>query len=289
MIEAGIHTIAAAKYHADPAGKPSLTASIADVLVNQTPLHAWNAHPRLNPNFHREEKTAFDLGSIVHALILEGDSSRVEVIDAADWRKKDAQEQRDSARARGLIPILEKDWERVEEMTAAIRAQLGRRQDEIPLFSDGKPEQTLVWEERGVTCRSRLDWLRDDHLSIDDLKTTARTANPVDWNQNTLWNIGADIQVAFYLRGLKKVTGIRDAMFRYVIAEASPPYAISVLSPAPSMLELGKAKVERAIDMWRECVAKDEWPGYPDSVYHAEPPPYVEMRWLEKDGERIAA
>lgn len=276
------------RYHADPAETPSLTASIADRLVNQTPLHAWAAHPRLNPDFEREEKAAFDVGSLVHALVLEGDNSKVHVVYADDWRTKDARTERDEARDLGRIPILQKDWKRIETMVGTIRAQLVERADEPPLFTDGKPEQTLVWRERDVTCRARLDWLRDDFLAIDDLKTTGASANPLRWGRRTLFDIGADIQVAFYLRGLKAVTGV-DATFRYVLAETKQPYALAVVSLASSALELGRAKVDRALQLWRECTKTGVWPGYPTGIYYAETPAFEEMRWLEHDGERMAA
>jgi hypothetical protein len=288
VIEHGIHTISSDTYHADPGKTPSLTASIANKLVNESPLHAWTAHPRLNPDFKREEKTTFDIGTVVHSIILEGDASGVEVVHADDWRTKVAKEQRDEARAAGKIPMLAKDMIRAVEMATAVRDQIAARDDDPPLFSDGKPEQTLVWEERGITCRARLDWLRDDFKAIDDAKTTGRSANPVQWTRNTLWQIGADIQMAFYLRGVKKVTGV-DATFRYVLIENQPPYAIAVVSPAPSALEIGTAKVERAIASWRECLRTDVWPGYPAGIYYAETPPWQETQWMELDAEALAA
>lgn len=288
MIEPGIHTIPSDTYHSDPGREPSLSASVAHLLVNTTPLHAWNAHPRLNPNFEREEKAQFDMGSVTHALILEADTSKVQVVYADDWRTKDARAARDQARADGLIPMLQKDWVRVEMMAEAVRAQIARRDDEPPLFDAGKPEQTLVWNERGVTCRARLDWLRDDHVAIDDLKTTGRSANPMQWSRNTLWSIGADIQVAFYLRGLKRLTGV-DAVFRYVLVENVPPYGVSVVSMAGSALEIGNAKVDRALERWKWCLDNDEWPGYPSPVYYAETPGYEELRWMEADAEAMTA
>lgn len=288
MIEPGIHTIPSDTYHSDPGREPSLSASVAHLLVNTTPLHAWNAHPRLNPNFEREEKAQFDMGSVTHALILEADTSKVQVVYADDWRTKDARAARDQARGDGLIPMLQKDWVRVEMMAEAVRAQIARRDDEPPLFDAGKPEQTLVWNERGVTCRARLDWLRDDHVAIDDLKTTGRSANPMQWSRNTLWSIGADIQVAFYLRGLKRLTGV-DAVFRYVLVENVPPYGVSVVSMAGSALEIGNAKVDRALERWKWCLEHDEWPGYPSPVYYAETPGYEELRWMEADAEAMTA
>ena len=52
----GIYGMSEDCYHADPADAPSLSASIAKILIAETPLHAWTAHPKLNPNFVREEK-----------------------------------------------------------------------------------------------------------------------------------------------------------------------------------------------------------------------------------------
>src|SRR5260221_5320495 len=50
----GLYDIADADYHADCCAVPSLSSSIVKLLDQQTPLHAWQAHPRLNPRF--EEK-----------------------------------------------------------------------------------------------------------------------------------------------------------------------------------------------------------------------------------------
>jgi len=288
VIEPGIHTMSAERYHADPCEQPSLSASIAHLLVNQTPLHAWANHPRLNPGMEREEKGHYDLGTVAHSLILEGNDERVKVLDFDSWRKKEAQEERDAARRKGLVPLLEKDWERVRVMVEAVRLQLEARDDEIPLFTGGKAEQTLIWEEGGIWCRARLDWLRDDYAAIDDLKTTGRSANPLTWSRRTLYDIGADIQVAFYLRGVKRLTG-KTPEWRYVLLENQAPYALAVVSLAASALELGQAKVDRAIERWRDCLKTDFWPGYPSSVYYAETPAYEELRWLEQDGEALAA
>src|SRR5712675_710479 len=99
-------------YQTDCCDAPSLSSSIAKILVNDTPLHAWMAHPKLNPAFEREEKEIFDLGTVAHALLLQGEHI-AEIIGAPDWRTKDAQMLRDDARSRGKIPILMKHMVRV--------------------------------------------------------------------------------------------------------------------------------------------------------------------------------
>lgn len=285
----GIHQVPADQYHADAlCDVPTLSAGTCRLLANSTPLHAWANHPRLNPELVREDKAIFDLGTVAHSVLLEDSDESVVVVAAADWRKKDAQEQRDEARADGKVPLLTKDWERVEEMVAAVRSQLEARGDDPPLLTDGVAEPTLLWEERGVMCRARFDWLRHDLAAADDLKTTGRTANPTVWGRKTLWAIGADVQVAFYLRGLKVLTGA-EPVWRYVVVENFPPYALSVVALDSGALELGQAKVDRAIDRWRECLTAGRWPGYPEPIYYAELPAWEETRWLENDAEALTA
>jgi hypothetical protein len=286
-VKPGIYTIPADEYHRDPCPEPSLSASIAHLLVKKTPAHARWAHPRLNPDYEREEKTSFDLGNVVHTVILERSTKRIEVIDAPDYRTKAAQVARDDARDDRKIPVLRKDHDRLNLAINAFIRQCATRTYEPPLLDDGKPEQTLVWQERGVWCRALVDWLRNDFTAIDDLKTTSASANPIIWSKRTLEQIGADVQFAFYRRGVKALTGKTPA-FRWVIAEIDPPFPISVVSLDPSWVDLADLKVDRAIERWRQCIETDTWPGYPESIYYAEPPAWVEYDFLEMDGEALA-
>ncbi len=278
--------IPAAEYHEDRvADQPTLSASIATILCQHTPAHARAAHPRLNPRLVREQKAAFDLGTTVHALLLENrDPAEIVKIIAGydDWKKADAREQRDYWRDKGFIPLLEKNYYDVLAMVDAAAGQL-REYDATPaLLADGHPEKTLVWSEDGITCRSRLDWLRDDSAAIDDVKTTSRIggANQHEF-ERSLYAHGYDVKAAFYLRAVKAVTGV-DAVFRWIVIEAAAPYALSVIEPGPDVLALGEDKVEKAITLWRRCVETDEWPGYGRRVATAEMPAWAEAQWMER-------
>ena len=281
-LQAGIHAgIPADEYHADPAPEPSLTSSVARLLLSRSPLHAKTGHPRLNPDFEREEDEKFDLGTAVHALLLENEAA-IELIEADDWRTKAAREQRDAARAAGRIPMLPSQVMATHAMVMAVRTQLAEFHVSPLPFDAGMPEQTLVWQdEGGVWCRARVDWLHDGYVAVDDLKTTSRSASPVEWSR-TLFSMGYDVQAAFYLRGVKALTNI-DAEFRLVVAEAQPPYAVSVLSLEPSALELATDKVTWAIRKWGACIESGDWQGYPREVAYAEMPGWAEAQWLEFD------
>lgn len=284
----GICWTPADTYHADEVidTPPTLSASIANMLITKSPAHARAAHPKLNPNLVREESDKFDLGTCCHELLLRG-ISIIDVIDANDWRTKDAKEARTASRQAGRIPLLPPQAAAVTEMVAAAREQLADHTADPPLFTDGKPEQTLVWAEgNGVVCRARLDWLRDDFTAIDDLKSTSASAEPSRWTR-TMYGMGSDVQVAFYRRGVEKLTGVTPA-FRYAVVETYPPYVLSVVDLAPSALALAEAKVDAAIEIWADCLTNDFWPGYDQRVASIELPTWEEMRWLEREAMEAA-
>lgn len=284
----GVHHLDADTYHADPCTTPSLSASIAHLLCTSSPKHAWTAHPRLNPAYRRDEHEHFDIGTTAHAILLEGGADRVEVLEFDDWRKKAAQDARALVRASGRIPILAKHWDAVAAMVEAAREQLAALDVDPAPFTDGKPEQALVWEdEGGVLCRARLDWLRDDQMAIDDYKTSGRTANPERFSR-ILFDHGYDVQAAFYRRGLRILTGASPA-WRWIVQETQPPYALSVVAPKQDVEAIGDRKVAHALRVWRECLERDEWPAYPTRVCWVEVPAYEETRWLEKEAREEMA
>lgn len=277
----GIYTMTADTYHADPCPEPSLSSSIARTLLGYSPLHAFTEHPRLNPAVEREEKEIFDLGSAAHAYFLEGETGFV-IVEANDWRTKDAQTQRAAARLEGKIALLARQWQDVKDMADAAHDQLGQHAAKPIPFTGGKAEQALIWREGDIWCRARLDWLHDDHSAIDDLKTTGASANP-DVVSRTLFGSGYDVQAAFYLRGLLAMSGggARGTTFRFIFQENFRPFALSVIALAPDALELADRKVKRAIALWAECRKTGRWPGYPLETCYAELPPWEEARFME--------
>lgn len=261
--------IPADEYHADPCAVPSLSSSIARILWDTTPAHARIAHPRLNPDYAPVDKSKFDLGTVAHQVLLEGDES-VWTIQADDWRTKEAKDVRAVAKTEGKVALLQKDFDRVLAMVNVARREFDLMDDPQP-FTHGDPEQMLVWQENGVTCRCLIDWLAHDRSVVDDYKTTAASADPAKWTR-TMFGMGADIQVAFYLRGLAALG--HDPVWRYVVQENYPPYALSVVTPSREIIDVGAAKVDHAIGLWRRCLAENRWPGYTRDVVELSLPPW---------------
>lgn len=276
----GIYTMCAAEYHADPAPQPSLSNSIITTLLRDTPRHAWMAHPRLNPQ-HRDDDGAavFDIGTATHALLLEGMNCAA-VLDFDDWRTKDAKVARDAARAAGKIPLLAKQFAAVDAMVSAAHAYVATT-GFSDVFGRGKPEQTLLWKERGLWCRARPDWLTDDFRLILDYKSTG-AKGPHEWVNRQLMAHGYDNQAIWYTRGLSAL-GHPGARFVFLVQESFAPFMCYLVEPSTVMVEYAKGRVERAVSIWRECMRANNWPGYSTQVHQADPP-----MWAMKEEEVYA-
>lgn len=281
ITEPGLYQMPADEYHRDPVGPaPSLSSSLARILLSSSPKHAWWASRKLNPAYEPEHKQVFDIGQAAHALLLEGEAGCV-VVDAKDWRTTIAKDQRALAYADGKVPLLAHQWQGVQDMAEAAVRQLAKHEDKPTPLTDGKPEQTLIWKEGDVWLRARLDWLHTDRRVIDDYKSTGATANPDSWSR-MLFGMSYDVQAAMYLRGLKAVFGV-EAVFRFVVQETFPPYALAVVALEPEAMELAGQKVAYAIKRWGECLTTGTFPGYPTRTCWATLPPWQQTQWLERE------
>lgn len=272
-MEQGIHNLSAEQYHADPCVEPSLSSGIGKILVQESPRHAWIAHPRLNPNHNPIDSSRFDLGSAAHELILEGTQAKVCVIDADDWRTKAAKEKRDEARANGLFPILAKHNIALTQMVDVAKRFI----DSSPLkgILQGKPEQSVIWKDEGIWCRCRPDIVGNVML---DYKTTD-SAEPSTFERG-MSSLSYDFQAGFYRRGWTAVTGER-IRFVFLAQEITPPYACSLVEMSEAYFEIADAKVSKAIKLWGDCLRNDRWPAYPAVIHQATPP-----MWAMKQHEQ---
>jgi hypothetical protein len=277
--EAGAYTMPADAYHADPCPAPSLNQTTAKVLIEQSPAHAREQHPKLNPSYEPKHEDHFDLGTAAHTTIL-GRGAEIIVCNFDDWRSKDARLQRDAERASGRTPILAKQAERVLNMVDA-----ARRQARIFEPDKGAPETVLAWPEHDIWFRTMIDWIEDGDPW--DYKTTDQSIAPSNINR-LMVNGGWDIQAAMHERALETLwpTAAPRRKFRFVVQEVSPPYALVVLELPESVMTIGRKKLNYAIDAWTDCIRANTWPGYP-TYQTAQYPSYAENQWLEREMREV--
>lgn len=270
-------------YFGDPCVQPSLTQSIAKIIVNQSPAHAAAEHPRLRPAAEDEDSAekydkAKAIGNAAHALML-GRGKDIAILKYNDFRSKGAQEARTEVELRGAVAILEKHMTSAEQMVAAAWSQLKTHQAN-DAFTNGSGEVAIIWEEDGIWCRSLVDWLRDDMLVVDDYKSGGVSVSPHTLGMRMV-DQGWDIQAAMIERGLNALDPDRAGRrkFRFIAQENSAPYALSVAQLSETVLTYGRSKLDYAIKVWRQCITTGEWPAYPKEIVFPDYPAFKQNDW----------
>ena len=258
----------------------ALSSGMAHHILTQSPLHAWIDSP-WNPNRKDKTNKASNIGTITHDVLLEGGTGLLLRIDPNDyptkttgnipdgWTNKDIRAARDAAIADGKVPLFPADVDAVTAMVASARAYIADS-ELAGVFDTGAAEQTVVWEDgfghmkdsEFILCKARPDWLNADVCL--HVKTTARSVNPSAFERMAI-NMGYDISIAFYARGIE-----RDQHLILAI-EQEPPYACKLFGLSKAQEDISARKVERAINTWAACMKAGKFPAYDGSVHWIEP------------------
>ena len=269
------------QYFADPCETPSLSNSMAKVLLDQSPMHAWTSHPRLGGKRRDTSTKTLDRGSLMHKLIL-GAGKRMVIVDAKDWRTNAAKEQRDAARLAGSIPVLKDDYD--EAVIAA--EEIGKRITDFGITLSGESEVAFAWEESVGGLSDDKIWARGmmDHLILEpefnlatiiDIKMI-QSANPKKCVRQVL-DYGYDVQQAAYRSGLSTIYPEFEGRidFRFLFCEADAPYAVTPARLDGMLSHHGERRWFNAIKLWHKCMKNNAWPGYQDVTL--ESPPWMDM------------
>lgn len=266
------------EYHKDPCATPSLSASIAQILITESPLHAWLRHPRLGAT-PDEATVATNEGTVLHKLLL-GKGAEIAVINMPDFRTNAAKEARDSASAAGQVPIIKHKFAAIEAAAAMLR----ERCEKFGFPLTGESEVAIEWtdetEAGEVLCRSRLDHVFIDAGVIYDVKKS-RSVNPKYLAKNIV-ELGYDLQQAAYTRALAALKPELEGRidFVFLFCELDPPHSVVPVRLDGAFREIGTRRWQQALYTWERCLRRSEWPGYCDGIVTLDPPAYVLNQYL---------
>jgi hypothetical protein len=284
----GLHyDVPAAVYHADPCERPSLSSSIAKVLLDQSPLHAWYSHPRLGltEDDSSDPTRPKEIGTAAHKLIL-GRGAEVVVIEDKAYLKKVTKEGRADAYAAGKVPVLEPDHAKAVAMAVAVTEQLARVPGCEGFAAAASEVVGICHDVTGAHLRCMIDKLElhDTHAILWDIKTGEQSGAPQGLGKR-IANMGFDVSAAFYIRVLEQLMPhlAGRITFRWVFIENDAPHLITVAELDNTGLEIGKKKVSAAIGLWNRAMESGVWAGYPAEVILAEYPGYSEAHWLARE------
>lgn len=241
-------------YHSDPAISKSGLDEIA-----KSPLHYWSKY--LDPDREPVKWTdAFTIGAALHALVLEPQNFDKEfvTIPKIDRRTKAGKEEYAAWEAKTSDKILVNDQqlELCEIMRDSI---LSHKKAASYLDGFGQAELSIFFEWEGVSCRCRPDYIREDGVVVD--VKTAACAHPDVWMRKA-FDFRYHVQTAFYSEGYRQAFGEDPKGFIFVVVEKSPPYGVSVFRASAELEEVGSYDALDDLNLFRECLEKNEWPGY---------------------------
>jgi hypothetical protein len=276
-----------ADYHADPCESISFNQSLAKVIIEKSPAHAFCQHPRLKPPPDDEEPEKYDaakaIGNAAHSLLL-GRGKQIAVAPFTSWRSDKAKVIRAEAEAAGRVAILDKHYDRAASMVLAARAQLDAAGCK-EAFVGGHSEVVIAWQEDGFWFRSMIDWCADPRR-LYDFKTTGLSVAPHAIPM-LMSNAGWAIQAAFQERGLDVLDpeGRGRRKFRFAAQEHDEPYALTPCELPESTITIGRKQVDYAIERWKHSMRTGEWPGYPNELLRPALPEFRERQWLDREIE----
>ena len=145
-----------------------LSYSIAKILLDKTPLHAWAAHRLLGGQKKADTQATID-GRIYEALLFGTEAERVRIVKADSFRTDAAKAARAEIEAAGMIAVLQSDYLEYAETAMAMATNL-EKDHAIKFGPSHPPEQrkidldmvgcwvgtqvTLIWTKDGVECKA---------------------------------------------------------------------------------------------------------------------------------------
>jgi hypothetical protein len=255
-------------YHADPA----LSSSGARRI-----LPPWcPAKFKWERDNGRPEKRNYDFGHAAHKEVL-GVGMEIVIVQttakdgtkspAADLRTKSAQQHRDDIYAEGKVPLLVNEVSQVMGMAAALRANPAASGLINP--STGRFEVSLFWPDtrHNVDRRARIDYLPEPvngRIRLVDYKTCI-SAEPFNISKS-VGNYGYHQQAAWYIDGIRALGLAEKVDFLFIFQEKYAPYLTTVVELDEGALLIGRARNERALEVFAQCVETDAWPSYTDAI-----------------------
>lgn len=231
----------------------------------------------------RVEKRVFDLGTGLHALLLGKGEERLRVItqevansfvddpkkllktDPPTWQTNAAKDARDTAYAEGMTPLLVKDMDALQAVADTVPDHIKE------WFTDGTAEVAFRWEHSpDLHVRGQIDYLRDD--MIVDLKTVRATDTRTLERQ--IFDLKYYLQAATYRTAYGHLTG--NWLPYYIVAiDLANPHLSRVVEIAEAYLMEGANHLNKAISVYLECQANNDWPAYDPKPAPINPPPWL--------------
>lgn len=235
-----------------------LSPSIAKILLEKTPMHAFSKHSKLgaakwttSPSMMKGkavDRLVFGVGPALY--ISKGKKDPELVCQATDGHEDQE-----------IITVSDAPYR--EACDIAVQALSGMHDRGIIITPD-KAQRKWYWNSLGnVGCKLILD-LWDGNRTIYDLKTA--TSLDDDDIRYAIEKYGYDIQAAATLEACTAITGEKHPVFKFMFVETGDVNDFRLIEMDSRQIGYGTQRWLEAVTIWKKCMETGKWPGRPDAV-----------------------
>jgi len=229
----------------------------------------------------KEKTTSLSIGTAVHIHILEPHKKHL-IKNLSDFghddRKKWQAIKKLEAENPGALFFSAKESEAIQKMVTSVKLH----EKALRLYASGTwNEVSMFWRDpvHGYDCKGRADTINFEEGYVVDLKTTKDAKGFM----RECVDFGYHIQAAFYLRGIKAITG-KDFKWYWVAVDTNSPHFCYVYEASATTLEVGEIQVDEYMDRLAVCAEQDVWPIGNEEIIEGELPSWYTERVLSKKG-----
>tara|TARA_R110000765_G_scaffold51973_2_gene104702 strand:- start:265 stop:1161 length:897 start_codon:yes stop_codon:yes gene_type:complete len=212
------------------------------------------------------ESKAMEIGTALHAAILEPDVFKADFLMLPEIKDRRASEYKQAVKSHGKGNVLVgKECGQINGMVDAIRANY-KAQKLLNSYEGFRELSFFAYDPvTGVLCRCRFDALVGDNGEYDaiDLKTTADAGDSGYLAfQNTIAARRYHVQDAFYSDVFEWVTGKKINKFWFIAVESKKPHGVICRHLDPDSIQVGRDEYRVNLDTYSQCLNTDSWPCY---------------------------
>lgn len=249
--------VASEEYHSWDALSASCLKQLAISALN---CRWWMDQPDDGPSM------AMHFGTCLHMKLLQPDLFESMAVEVKGFKPKAQRDTLAKVRAEhpGKLPLAE-GWAKALKIIGG-RAKADK-ETRIALTGDAINEVAVVWRNKhGLPCKALLDRVKigGETNTLVDLKSTAKPGDD-DFGRQC-WNLGYDIQAAWYLRAHQAAAEFDmrfrpEARFMFVVMQNEAPYDVSAGPPDETFLDVGAQRLNELLPWFAHCWVNDSWPG----------------------------
>lgn len=233
-------------------------------LLQHSPGHArWKQD---NPN----DTKSLRLGGAFHPGVLEPDRFKNEFVILPASCQSGTKENPNKGKVANLaafeaqceannqIIITQEDYDNIQEMAAVIHGN----KEAMDLLSGGEAELSGYFTDPdyGLLVKIRLDYINKKENIIIDLKSASDARHNLF--RASAENHGYDLQAFMGLYGVTQITNRAHSDFKFIVVESKGFHGLKIYIADKEMLDTGYKKYQKAMELYKKCLEKNEWPGY---------------------------